>query len=64
MFGAILQQITDLKERMNEIQRQMNEYADMLHKNSTKNISETENAIIDLEIGLAELQNKAGDDND
>lgn len=64
MFGAILQQITDLKERMNEMQRQMNEYADMLHKNSTKNISETENAIIDLEIGLAELQNKAGDDND
>jgi len=64
MFGAILQQITDLKERMNETQRQMNEYADMLHKNSTKNISETENAIIDLEIGLAELQNKAGDDND
>lgn len=60
----LLKEINSIKERISHIERTLCQYTNAMFKNSLDNDAVSENAIVDLEIGLEELKQKVGDLNE
>lgn len=48
--------VGELKDRMNGIERKLDSYTNMVYNESKESISETQTAIVDLEINSAESE--------
>lgn len=48
--------VGELKDRMNGIERKLDSYTNMVYNESKESISETQTAIVDLEIDSAESE--------
>lgn len=60
----LLKELAPIKERISHIERTLCQYTNVMFKNSLDNDAVSENAIVDLEIGLEELKQKVGDLNE
>ena len=54
----IMQAINEVKDHVNEMELKLSKFIDMVHGNSTEGINESQSTIVNLEIKVAELEQR------